>query len=110
MNLNQVVVLTILAAAATIIIALSMWLAENEHPANSMILSGNDLETAAPSLVHTVKEGETLGQISTLHYGTFRRWPDILEANKDILQSPEELKPGMVLIIPPERPAFRENQ
>jgi nucleoid-associated protein YgaU len=50
--------------------------------------------------IHTVATGETLSSISTLYYGKGDQWPKILEANKDTLQSPAQLRPGMRLKIP----------
>lgn len=53
-----------------------------------------------PVETHTVAVGETLSSISTLYYGKGDQWPKILEANKDTLQSPAQLRPGMRLKIP----------
>ena len=49
---------------------------------------------------HIVQRGETLSGISQAVYGTARRWPQILEANKERLDAPEKIRPGMYLIIP----------
>lgn len=49
---------------------------------------------------HIVQKGETLSGISQAIYGTARRWPQILEANKARLEAPEKIRPGMYLIIP----------
>ncbi len=51
-------------------------------------------------VIHNVTRGETLSEISQQYYGTSRKWRDILEANKDILESPERLRPDMSLLIP----------
>jgi nucleoid-associated protein YgaU len=50
--------------------------------------------------IHVVEAGQTLSSISTLYYGKGDQWPKILEANKDTLQSPAQLRPGMRLKIP----------
>ncbi|MBN2512522.1 MAG: LysM peptidoglycan-binding domain-containing protein [Sedimentisphaerales bacterium] len=52
--------------------------------------------------IHTVQTGETLGSIAAKYYGNFSQWQKILDANQDILQKPEQLKPGMRLKIPPK--------
>lgn len=49
---------------------------------------------------HIVTSGETLSEISQRLYGTSKRWPDILQANKDRLDAPEKIRPGMYLLIP----------
>lgn len=48
---------------------------------------------------HTVKEGETLQNISYRYYGDSGKWYLIAEYN-NILNPFKELKEGMVLIIP----------
>jgi nucleoid-associated protein YgaU len=49
---------------------------------------------------HIVRKGETLSGISQKLYGTSKRWPQILQANRDRLDAPEKIRPGMLLIIP----------
>ncbi len=53
---------------------------------------------------HTVVKGETLWDIAGYDeiYGDSAKWKLIYEANKDILDSPDSLKPGQMLIIPRE--------
>ena len=65
--------------------------------------SGSSVEIDLPKStrrVHTVMQGETLSHISEEYYGTSRQWQKILDANKDVLSSPEKLRPGMKLVIP----------
>lgn len=61
---------------------------------------------AKPELVttHTVVKGETLWDIAGYKeiYGDPLKWKLIYEANKDVLNSPDSLKPGQLLIIPRE--------
>ncbi len=47
---------------------------------------------------HVVKAGETLSDISKLHYGTTSKWKDIVKANPGI--DPEGLKVGQKLKLP----------
>jgi LysM repeat protein len=49
---------------------------------------------------YTVQAGDTLSRISTKVYGESSRWTEIFEANRDLLPSPNALKPGQVLRIP----------
>ncbi len=50
--------------------------------------------------VHVVAPGETLMSIAGHHYRDGRRWPEILEANRHLLDRPEQTRPGLVLVIP----------
>ncbi|MCD8283553.1 MAG: LysM peptidoglycan-binding domain-containing protein [Opitutae bacterium] len=50
---------------------------------------------------HTVVRGDSLSSISSKYYGTQGRWRDIFNYNRDVLTSPSDLKPGMVLKMPP---------
>lgn len=53
-----------------------------------------------PPRVHTVREGETLSDISERYYGTPNRWERIYRANQSIIRDPDRIHPGMRLIIP----------
>lgn len=50
--------------------------------------------------VHIVQPGETLTGISLQHFGTVSRYLDIFEANRDLLPSPNHLRPNMRLKLP----------
>ncbi|MFH1858006.1 MAG: LysM peptidoglycan-binding domain-containing protein [Candidatus Omnitrophota bacterium] len=61
---------------------------------------------------YTVKQGDTLGKISTTVYGTSKNWKQIFEANRQILSDPNKLRPGQVLQVPqdlPKRQPSTEN-
>lgn len=49
---------------------------------------------------YTVKTGDTLASISRKFYKTSGRWKEILKANKDKIDNPENLKVGETLTIP----------
>ncbi len=51
-----------------------------------------------PGGTHTVAKGETLGDISAIHYGTTKHWRKIVEANPGL--DPARLKIGQVIQIP----------
>lgn len=55
---------------------------------------------AATERVHTVKSGDTLTSIAKQYYGDASNWQKILDANKDILKSPNSLQVGQKLKIP----------
>ena len=56
-------------------------------------------DAAMPRTI-TVKPNDTLSELAAKHLGSAGRWDELLEANKDKLDSPEELKVGMKLRIP----------
>ena len=49
---------------------------------------------------HVVKQGDTLSKIAEEYYGDQMLYPKIFEANKDVLQDPDKIKPGQRLRIP----------
>lgn len=55
---------------------------------------------AKATSTYTVKPGDTLGVISQRLLGTSRRYRDILEANRNLLDDADSLRAGMVLKIP----------
>jgi len=59
-----------------------------------------DIRSAATPNTVTVKAGDTLSELASKHLGSAGKWDELLEANKDRLDSPEELKVGMKLRIP----------
>ena len=55
--------------------------------------------TAAPK-VHVVEKGDTLGAIAKKYYGKASAYTKIFEANRDVLDDPDKIKPGQKLRIP----------
>ena len=49
---------------------------------------------------YIVRKGDTLSKISKRYYGTSNKWYRIYEANRDVLENPDMLKPGVKLHIP----------
>jgi len=49
---------------------------------------------------YIVREGDNLSAISQLHYGTPNKWQVIFNANRRVIRDPDEIHPGMRLIIP----------
>ena len=47
-----------------------------------------------------VIQGDTLYKIAQRYYGSGSRWPEILEANRDVLKNENAVRPGMELRIP----------
>jgi len=51
---------------------------------------------------YTVQKNDTLQKISKEFFGTTKKWTKIYEANKDVLTSPNKLRPGQAINIPVE--------
>lgn len=51
---------------------------------------------------HTVTQGNTLWGLARTYYGDPYQWHRIFEANRDQIQDPDVLEPGLVLHIPGE--------
>ena len=49
---------------------------------------------------YVVKKGDTLSGIAQQMYGKAGRWPEIFEANRDIIKKPNLIRPGWKLRIP----------
>ncbi|HEY8835530.1 MAG TPA: LysM peptidoglycan-binding domain-containing protein [Chthoniobacterales bacterium] len=49
---------------------------------------------------YVVREGDTLASISRKFYKSSGRWKKIRDANKNVIENPAKLKPGMTLTIP----------
>jgi nucleoid-associated protein YgaU len=49
---------------------------------------------------YIVRKGDTLSKISKMYYGSSGKWYKIYEANRNLLDDPDMLRPGMKLHIP----------
>jgi nucleoid-associated protein YgaU len=62
------------------------------------------VETAKPKIedvtIYKVKYKDQLTEISRQHYGSFKEWKRIYEANKDKIKNPNLIFPGQELVIP----------
>jgi LysM repeat protein len=59
-----------------------------------------DKKTGPPPKTYVVREGDTLASISRKFYKSSGRWKKIQNANKNLIDDPAKLKPGMTLMIP----------
>ena len=57
-------------------------------------------EAAKATRIYVVKPGDTLSGIAKEMYGKAARWPEIFEANRDIIKKPNLIRPGWKLRIP----------
>lgn len=60
-----------------------------------------DLPAPAQPATYTVQRGDTLSAIARKFYGPDAGWRPLYEANRDRMASPDSLRAGMVLQIPP---------
>ena len=49
---------------------------------------------------HIISTGDTLQGISQKYYDTSRKWRDIYEVNRDVIDDPDFLQKGVKIIIP----------
>jgi nucleoid-associated protein YgaU len=49
---------------------------------------------------HTVVKGDTLSKLAKQYYGDAALYPQIFEANRDILKDPDKIQVGQRLRIP----------
>jgi nucleoid-associated protein YgaU len=74
-------------------------------PQKPLVLAPNQPQAAAapaeaPSLMLTVKKGDTLSKIAKEYLGNANLYHQIFEANRPMLKDPDEIFPGQVLRIP----------
>jgi nucleoid-associated protein YgaU len=72
----------------------------------------NTTDISAPVTInnsYTVQPGDTLPIIAKREYGDETRWKNIYYANYGRLRTPEDLKPGMKILLPPkDQPAYKD--
>jgi nucleoid-associated protein YgaU len=72
---------------------------------NAIEVAKKEAPAPAPEKVsaerfYEVVSGDTLGKIAQKYYGKASAYPKIFEANRDILDNPDLIKPGQKLRIP----------
>ena len=60
----------------------------------------DDFEPSPAFTEYTVQKDDTLQKISKKFYDSFSQWPKIYEVNKDVIDDPDRIKPGIVIQIP----------
>lgn len=58
--------------------------------------------TPASPLHVRVMRGDTLWDLASEHLGDPERWPELFDANRDIIVDPDEIDVGWLLLMPPE--------
>lgn len=72
----------------------------------TQVVVAGDSHKAPPSgnrkgTTYTVQRGDTLAKIALKFYQNSKRWNDIYNANRGIMRTDKDLRPGMTLKIPP---------
>ena len=68
--------------------------------ATTSTASLNNNADDTPARTITVRKGETLWALAVRVYGNGSQHEKILAANQNLIKSPRDLKPGMILVIP----------
>lgn len=72
----------------------------NEKTPPETRTTNTNKKNARPPRTYVVRQGDTLASISRKFYKSSGRWKQIRDANKNVVNDPGELKPGMTLTIP----------
>jgi nucleoid-associated protein YgaU len=78
------------------------------HTPHTEKLMADDKSAAPPAAAannpytqtHTVVPGDTLSKIAQKYYGDASLYPQIFQANRDVLSDPNKISPGQKLRIP----------
>ena len=82
--------------------------AETPEPAPAPVTNFGNAPVERPVVAGTkeeltdykVQKGETLQKISQKLYGTTKKWKKLFDINKDVLKSPDKIRPGMTIKVP----------
>lgn len=61
--------------------------------------TGASPQQEVPPTTHTVKRGDTLWDLAARYLGNPFRWPEIYRRNTNLIQDPDIIEPGWVLVI-----------
>lgn len=61
--------------------------------------TGASPQREVPPTTHTVKRGDTLWDLAARYLGNPFRWPEIYRRNASLIQDPDLIEPGWVLVI-----------
>jgi len=59
------------------------------------------VSTPEAGTTYVVQKGDTLQKIAQKFYGSSKKWYQIYKANKETLKTPDRIRPGQKLVIPP---------
>ncbi len=79
------------------------------RPASLGKISLEPIEQKFDAVVHVATEGDTLSKLAKRYLGDPARYMEIFRINRDVIDDPEDLWPGVRLIIPGPSPALSED-
>ncbi len=71
--------------------------------------AGSPSSTASGTARITVRKGDTLWDLAHEHLGEAHRWPELFEANRDVIADPDEIDVGWELTVPQRPPPTTET-
>ncbi len=81
--------------------------ASKEAMEKAILMAGNvegveavETEAVAEAVFVEIKKGDTLWKIAKQHLGDGNRYPEIFEANKEVIKDPDLIYPGQMIRIP----------
>jgi nucleoid-associated protein YgaU len=69
-------------------------------PKGISVAQGEARGATTTAVKHTVANGDTLFNLAERYYHDSGRFVDIYQANRDVLQNPQQLPAGIVIVIP----------
>lgn len=51
---------------------------------------------------YTIQRGDSLSKVAKRYYGDAMRWPELFEANREVIQNPDLIYPGQQIRVPIE--------
>ncbi len=70
--------------------------------ADELELESGEATDAAAAVFYTIEKGDTLWAIASKHLGKGARYPEIFEANREVIKDPDLIYPGQQIRIPPK--------
>ncbi len=49
---------------------------------------------------YTIEKGDSLSKIAKDHYGDYKKWTELFEANKEVIKDPDLIYPGQMIRLP----------
>ncbi len=68
--------------------------------AGELKLESGQIDEEVPPVFYTIEKGDTLWAIASKHLGKGSRYPEIFEANREVIKDPDKIYPGQQIRIP----------
>lgn len=66
-------------------------------PALRIVINTPSTKAVTSTKTYTVRSGDSLARIASKHYGSKAKWKKIYDMNRDVIEDPDNVKPGTVL-------------